>query len=73
MKSDRCIRNDSNQEMEFLTVDELAKYLRIGRSAAYEICRQPDFPVVRIGRTIRIPRARLIGWIEQGGSSVPRD
>ena len=39
-----------------LTVEEMAEILRIGRSSAYELCRQNEFPVIRIGRSIRIPK-----------------
>jgi len=48
-----------------LTVEEMAEILRIGRSSAYELCRQNEFPVIRIGRSIRIPKKALLDWIEQ--------
>jgi len=51
-------------EVSLLTVDEMAQILRIGRSSAYELCRQKEFPIVRIGRSIRIPRRALYEWIE---------
>lgn len=42
-----------------LTVEEAAKVLRIGRSAAYEAARRGELPSVRIGRSLRVPRAAL--------------
>lgn len=42
-----------------LTVEEAAKFLRIGRSAAYEAVRRGDLPSVRIGRSLRVPRHAL--------------
>jgi len=48
-----------------LTVEEMAEILRIGRSSAYELCRQNEFPVIRIGRSIRIPKKALLDWIHQ--------
>ncbi len=48
-----------------LTVEEMAEILRIGRSSAYELCRQNEIPVIRIGRSIRIPKKALLDWIEQ--------
>ncbi|NMB38538.1 MAG: helix-turn-helix domain-containing protein [Firmicutes bacterium] len=42
----------------------LNSFLRIGRSSAYELCRQNEFPVVRIGKSIRIPKKALLDWIE---------
>ncbi len=51
---------------EVLTVEEAAGLLRIGRGAAYELARvwrQTDgregLPVVRLGRSLRVPRAAL--------------
>jgi excisionase family DNA binding protein len=42
-----------------LTVEEAAKTLRIGRTAAYEAARRGDLPVIRLGRSIRVPRHAL--------------
>lgn len=42
-----------------LTVEEAAKLLRIGRTAAYEAARRGELPVIRLGRTLRVPRHRL--------------
>ena len=51
---------------DFLTVEEAAKVLRIGRTAAYKLAQQwrhsggrEGLPVVTIGRLLRVPRARL--------------
>lgn len=50
----------------FLTVEEAAVVLRIGRTAAYEATRRwratggaEGIPVVRIGGTLRVPRRKL--------------
>ncbi|GEA15369.1 hypothetical protein E308F_16130 [Moorella sp. E308F] len=48
-----------------LTVPEVARLLRIGRAAAYELANRKDFPTIRIGRTIRIPREALLRWMEK--------
>jgi len=42
-----------------LTVEEAAGVLRIGRTAAYDAARRGDLPVIRVGRTLRVPRHRL--------------
>lgn len=47
-----------------LTVNELSAVLRVGRSAAYELCKTPGFPVIRIGRSIRVPKPALDSWLE---------
>lgn len=42
-----------------LTVEEAARVLRIGRSAAYAAVKSGDLPVIRVGRTVRVPRHLL--------------
>lgn len=51
---------------DFLTVEEAAAVLRIGRTAAYEATRAwretdgaEGIPVVKIGGSLRVPRRRL--------------
>jgi excisionase family DNA binding protein len=46
-----------------LTVEEAAKLLRIGRSAAYEAVRVGSLPSVRFGRSIRVPRSALLALL----------
>jgi excisionase family DNA binding protein len=53
-------------EPHFLTVEEAAAVLRIGRTSAYELARrwlatsgQEGIPVVRLGRTLRVPQAAI--------------
>lgn len=52
---------------EFLTVEEAAQLLRISRSTAYSLAaayrRTGDgLPVIRLGRLLRVPTARLAAW-----------
>jgi hypothetical protein len=51
---------------DFLTVEEAARVLRIGRTAAYALTRvwrqsggREGLPVVPVGRLLRVPRAAL--------------
>lgn len=48
---------------KFITVEEMGEYLNIGRSKAYELCKQPGFPKLTIGRLIRIPYEGLNEWV----------
>lgn len=45
----------------FLSVPEVARLLRINRGRAYEMANDGTLPgVVRLGRTIRVDRVRLL-------------
>lgn len=48
-----------DQLPDWITVEELARYLRIGLSCAYELIRSGEIPSRRFGRLIRINRASL--------------
>ncbi len=59
------MENTSNMLPLYLTVDELASTLRIGRNAAYNLVHEGKIYFLRIGRTIRIPRDALVELIEE--------
>lgn len=46
-----------------LTIPDLQRVLGISRVTAYELVHRQDFPAVRIGRCIRIPRESLLRWL----------
>lgn len=48
---------------DLLTIKELQDYLKISRSKAYELVNEPEFPTLRIGKNIRIPKDQLEEWI----------
>ncbi len=61
---------------EVLTIEEAAKVLRIGRGAAYALARQwhdsggrQGLPVVRLGRSLRVPRAGLLRLLDVSGEA----
>lgn len=47
-----------------LTVDELKDALGVGRRQAYELVNRADFPAIRLGKRILIPRDALKRWLE---------
>lgn len=53
------------EEKTMLTVAEMRKQLNISHGKAYELIHQPGFPVLRIGRAVRIPRTALMSWVEK--------
>jgi excisionase family DNA binding protein len=50
------------------TVEEAAAFLRVNRKTLYEAVRLGSIPgVIRIGRSIRISRSTLLGWVQGNG------
>ena len=66
------------EEPQTLTVEEAARILRIGRTAAYALAREwratngrSGLPVLELGRTLRVPKSALDRMLElrtDGGS-----
>ena len=48
-----------------LSVPEIAVVLGISRAAAYELARSKDFPSLRIGTRIVVPKDKFINWINR--------
>lgn len=44
---------------------ELSQILGIGINAAWELTRREGFPVLKIGRRLRVSKAGLIRWMEK--------
>lgn len=59
------------QEKLMLSVNELGKYLGIGRTLAYQLSRSEGFPVLKIGKRVLVPVEGLKDWVsknvEEGG------
>jgi excisionase family DNA binding protein len=49
---------------EVLQVNELAEVLNVSRWTAYELCKRPHFPAVRIGRRILVRKDQLQAWLD---------
>jgi excisionase family DNA binding protein len=52
-------------EPTILTVVEVAKRLKISRGKAYGMAQQGQLPVVRLGRSVRIPAREFEDWLER--------
>ena len=47
------------------TVATVAKVLGIAPSSSYELMHEKDFPALRIGNRIVVPKEAFIQWVEQ--------
>ena len=52
-------------ENRYMSVRETAQYMGIGMNKAYRLCKQPDFPTIRVGTKILVDRQLLDNvWME---------
>lgn len=52
-----------------LSVAEVQKALGIGRNSVYDLVNRADFPKIRMGRKIIIPRDAFLRWLDQQTST----
>lgn len=53
-----------------LTADEVADQTGLSKARVYELAREGDLPVVRLGRAVRFSERALAVWIESGGTKT---
>ena len=56
----------------FLNAAMVAKVLGIAPSSSYELMHETDFPVLKIGNRLIVPKEKFVEWVEQhtkGGES----
>jgi excisionase family DNA binding protein len=70
-----AVMNSSSQVSPVLTIEEAGQLLKISRQSAYQAARTGELPVIRIGRRILVPRARLLALLgeplEGNGAELP--
>ena len=49
----------------FLNSELVAKVLGVSPSSGYELMHEPDFPVLRVGRRMLVPKEKFIQWAEE--------
>ena len=56
----------------FLNAKTVAEILGISVAGAYELLHQEDFPVLRIGSRLVVPKEKFLSWIESqtGGNEI---
>ena len=56
----------------FLNAAMVAKVLGIAPSSSYELMHKADFPVLKIGNRLIVPKEKFVEWVKQhtkGGES----
>ncbi|MBO4913721.1 MAG: helix-turn-helix domain-containing protein [Oscillospiraceae bacterium] len=49
----------------FLNARMVADVLGISPSSGYELMREPDFPALKVGSRIVVPKEKFIAWVER--------
>ncbi len=49
----------------FLSAETVAKTLGVAPSSAYELIHEPDFPALKVGSRMIVPKEKFIQWVEQ--------
>ena len=47
-----------------ITVEQAARLLGLGRTAAYDAARRGELPTRRLGRRLLVPVPALLAWLE---------
>ena len=55
----------------FLNASTVAKVLGVSPSSGYELMHEPDFPVLKVGSRMVVPKEKFVEWVSrhtQGGA-----
>lgn len=63
-------KSQAHPDSELLRMDQAARVLNVGRSTIYTLAQSGQLPgVIRVGRSLRVSRRRLLEWIEDNASA----
>ena len=55
---------------DILVADDIASYLRISKTGAYELMKRRDFPTIKIGRKKMTFKEYFIQWIQNNSRKI---
>jgi len=55
---------------EFMTVEEVADYLRVAEKTIYRLLRRGSFPATKVGRSWRFDKASIDDWLHRNSVGV---
>lgn len=55
---------NSNEELRFLNTEEVAKALGCSLPTARNIMRRVDFPLIRVGKNMKVSQQAFLKWAE---------
>lgn len=63
-KDDRLVESPTSDTL-LLTIPQVMKLLRLGRTKIYQLIDKEGFPVLHFGRAVRVSQASLQEWLKQ--------
>ena len=68
----KCSQYQSYDDLPlFLNAETVAKVLGVSPSSGYELMHEPDFPVLRVGSRMVVPKEQFIQWVEEHTGGKP--
>ena len=64
MQNDHTSTNDDREEMVFLSTKDVAEALDCSLPTARKIMRHPSFPLIRVGKNMRVSKSAFLKWAE---------
>lgn len=55
--------SQTHREKKTYSVQEIADILQISKTKSYDLCKNPEFRIIRLGRTIRVSKASFDEWL----------
>ena len=49
----------------FLNAETVAKVLGVSPSSGYELMHEADFPVLKVGNRMVVPKEKFVKWVER--------
>jgi len=49
----------------FLNAEIIARTLGVAPSSAYELMHESDFPILKVGNRMVVPKEKFVEWVEQ--------
>ena len=63
VKKDSISNVNNAFDEAYYTITEVSQMLRLSRTKTYEMARDGSFPVVQIGRVLRVPVSKFQLWL----------
>jgi excisionase family DNA binding protein len=64
-KQEQEIITDETMPLETFTIKEIGEILKIGTNSTYNLIHSKAFPVIKIGRSYRVPKEPFYTWLNE--------